>query len=38
MGISGAPVLVLDNGDMLPGYVSAERLHEILGKMQRLKP
>ncbi|WP_275096128.1 disulfide isomerase DsbC N-terminal domain-containing protein [Sedimenticola hydrogenitrophicus] len=38
MGISGAPVMVLENGDMLPGYVSAERLHEILGKMQRLKP
>ncbi|WP_428603753.1 DsbC family protein [Sedimenticola sp.] len=37
MGVSGAPVLVLDNGDMLPGYVSAERLSEVLDKMQRLQ-
>ncbi|WP_260294777.1 DsbC family protein [Sedimenticola hydrogenitrophicus] len=38
MGISGAPVIVLENGDMLPGYVSAERLYEVLGKIRRLKP
>lgn len=37
MGVSGAPVMVLENGDMLPGYVSAERLYEILGKMKRLQ-
>lgn len=35
MGVSGAPVLVLENGDMLPGYVSAERLLEILDRMER---
>ncbi len=38
MGISGAPVMLLENGELLPGYVSAERLFEILEKMQRLKP
>jgi thiol:disulfide interchange protein DsbC len=37
MGVSGAPVMVLENGDMLPGYVSAERLYEILEKMQQLQ-
>ncbi len=37
IGISGAPVLVLESGDLLPGYVAAERLIKILGKMQRLK-
>lgn len=37
MGVSGAPVMVLENGDLLPGYVSAERLYEILEKMQRLQ-
>ncbi|MCW8902496.1 MULTISPECIES: DsbC family protein [Sedimenticola] len=37
MGVSGAPVMVLENGDMLPGYVDAERLYEILDKMKRLK-
>lgn len=37
MGISGAPVMVLENGDLLPGYVQAERLLDILEKMERLK-
>jgi len=37
MGVSGAPVMVLENGDLLPGYVEAERLYEILDKMKRLK-
>lgn len=37
MGVSSAPVMVLENGDMLPGYVEAGRLYEILGKMKRLK-
>lgn len=37
MGVSGAPVMVLENGDLLPGYVSAERLYEILGRMRRIK-
>lgn len=36
MGVSGAPVMLLENGDLLPGYVQAERLFEILGKMKRL--
>ncbi|MCW8905956.1 MAG: DsbC family protein [Sedimenticola sp.] len=37
LGVSGAPVLVLDNGDMLPGYVSAERLLEVLDRMESLQ-
>ena len=37
LGVSGAPVLVLDSGDMLPGYVTAERLFEVLAKMEGLK-
>lgn len=37
LGISGAPVLVLENGEMLPGYVEAEKLYEILSKMKALQ-
>lgn len=37
LGVSGAPVLVLDNGDLLPGYVAAERLLEVLERMESLK-
>lgn len=36
LGVSGAPVLVLENGELLPGYVPADRLEKILGKMRRL--
>ncbi len=32
LGISGAPVLVLDNGELLPGYVSAQRLSDVLNR------
>ncbi|MCW8944778.1 MAG: thioredoxin fold domain-containing protein [Sedimenticola sp.] len=34
LGVSGAPVLVLENGEMLPGYVDAEKLYEIMSKMK----
>lgn len=37
LGVSGAPVLVLDSGDMLPGYVTAERLLEVLARMESMK-
>jgi thiol:disulfide interchange protein DsbC len=37
LGVSGAPVLVLENGEMLPGYVDAEKLYEILSKMKTLQ-
>jgi thiol:disulfide interchange protein DsbC len=37
LGISGAPVLVLENGEMLPGYVDAEKLYGILSKMKSLQ-
>ena len=30
LGISGTPTLILDNGDMLPGYVPAARLANML--------
>ncbi|MCW8891454.1 MAG: DsbC family protein [Sedimenticola sp.] len=34
LGVSGAPVLVLENGEMVPGYVDAEKLYEIMSKMK----
>lgn len=37
LGVSGAPVLVLENGEMLPGYVEAEKLYQILNKMKALQ-
>lgn len=37
LGVSGAPVLVLENGEMLPGYVEAEKLYKILSKMKQLQ-
>ena len=30
MGVSGTPALILDNGEMLPGYVPAKRLAQAL--------
>ncbi|SEG80689.1 DsbC family protein [Marinobacterium lutimaris] len=30
LGVNGTPALILDNGQMLPGYVPAERLKQIL--------
>jgi thiol:disulfide interchange protein DsbC len=33
LGISGVPALMLENGEMLPGYVAAEGLSEILSRM-----
>jgi thiol:disulfide interchange protein DsbC len=38
LGVSGAPALLLENGEMLPGYIAAERLAEILERMASLKP
>ena len=37
LGVSGAPVLVLENGEMVPGYVDAEKLYEIMSKMKPRK-
>ena len=34
LGISGTPAIVLENGDMVPGYVPAKRLAALL-KAQR---
>jgi thiol:disulfide interchange protein DsbC len=30
LGISGTPAIVLESGDMVPGYVPAERLATML--------
>ncbi len=30
LGVTGTPALILDNGQLLPGYVPAERLKQIL--------
>ena len=35
LGVTGVPVLLLENGEMLPGYVAAERLADILKRMSR---
>lgn len=33
MGISGTPAIVLDNGTLIPGYVSADKIVKALGIM-----
>jgi thiol:disulfide interchange protein DsbC len=35
LGISGTPAIVLENGDMVPGYVPAKRLAAILESKTR---
>lgn len=30
MGVSGTPALVMESGEMLPGYVPAEQLIQVL--------
>ena len=32
MGLRGTPALVLENGDMVPGYVEPKRLAALLEK------
>jgi thiol:disulfide interchange protein DsbC len=33
LGVSGTPAIFLDNGDMLPGYIPAKRMSEILADL-----
>jgi thiol:disulfide interchange protein DsbC len=35
LGISGTPAIVLESGDMVPGYVPAKRLSAMLGASKR---
>ena len=30
LGVTGTPALILDNGELLPGYVPAKRLAQAL--------
>ncbi len=34
-GVTGTPTIVFDNGEVVPGYVPAIRLHEILEKTKK---
>jgi len=35
LGVSGTPALVLENGEMLPGYIPAERLKPALEQLRK---
>jgi thiol:disulfide interchange protein DsbC len=34
-GVSGTPTIVLDNGEVIPGYVPAERLSRMLANVEQ---
>lgn len=36
MGVTGTPTLVLENGVIIPGYLSPERLEEVLAKLNEM--
>ncbi|MET0043507.1 MAG: DsbC family protein [Candidatus Thiodiazotropha sp. 6PLUC3] len=33
LGVTGTPAIFLESGDMLPGYIPAEKMNAILGKL-----
>ncbi|MEW8380951.1 MAG: hypothetical protein AB2704_03820 [Candidatus Thiodiazotropha taylori] len=33
LGVNGTPAIFLQNGDMLPGYVPAQKMSSILNQM-----
>ena len=35
VGVTGTPAIMLDNGELLPGYIPADKLKELIKKTKQ---